>query len=226
MSNRRAFIKLVGGAAVWPTIAYGQLPRTPVIGILHSGAPSQFIDGAFRQGLQEAGFVEGQNLIVEPRFARGAYERLPALAEELVRLRVNVLAVFGTPAVRIAKSASLKSAPPIPVVFAMGSDPVAEGLVEGLNRPGGHMTGITSIAGALTPKRLELMREFLREDAAIAILINPDNPLSERERGDAEAASRAIGQRLEVLTASNPVEIDKAFAYAQAAQAQHPHHCG
>jgi len=212
MSNRRGFIKLVGGATVWPTIAYGQQPRTPVIGILHSGAPSPFTDGAFRQGLQEAGFVEGQNLLVEARWTRGAYERLPALAEELVRLRVNVLAALGTPAVRVARSASLKSAPPIPVVFTMGSDPVAEGLVESLNRPGGHMTGTTSIAGALAPKRLELMREFLREDAAIAILINPGNPLSERERRDAEAASRAIGQRLEVLTASNAVEIDKAFA--------------
>jgi putative ABC transport system substrate-binding protein len=203
---------LVAIATAWPIIAYGQQPRMPLIGFLHSGAASQFIDGAFRQGLQEAGFIEGQNLLVEARFASGVYERLPVLAEELVRLRVNVLATFGTPAVRVAKSASLKAVPAIPVVFAMGSDPVVDGLVESLNRPGGNMTGVTSLAGSLAPKRLELMREFLRPDDPIGLLINPTNPLSEPERRDAEAAARVIGQRLDVLTASTPAEIDHAFA--------------
>jgi putative ABC transport system substrate-binding protein len=189
-----------------------QPPILPRIGFLHSASPSQFTDVAFRQGLRETGFIEGQNILIESRWARGAYERLPAFAAELVELHVNVLAVFGTPAGRVAQSASRKSAPAIPVVFAMGSDPVAEGLVESLNRPGGNMTGVTSIAGSLAPKRLELVREFLRSDAAIAILINPGNPLSEAERRNTTAAALAIGQRLEVLTARNQAEIDEAFA--------------
>jgi putative tryptophan/tyrosine transport system substrate-binding protein len=129
-----------------------------------------------------------------------------------VEQRPDLLVAFGTPAVRIAKSASVKPNPPVPVVFAMGADPVLEGFVESLNRPGKNMTGVTSIAGALAPKRLELVRGFLRDDSAVAILINPGNPLSEAERKDAEVAARAIGQRLEVLTASNQAEIDKAFA--------------
>jgi ABC-type uncharacterized transport system substrate-binding protein len=129
-----------------------------------------------------------------------------------VHLRVSLLAAFGTAAVQVAKTATSKSEPAISVVFAMGSDPVAEGLVQSLNRPGGNMTGVTSIAGSLAPKRLELVREFLDADAAIAILINPGNPLSEAERRDTAAAARAIGQRLEVLTARNQAEIDQAFA--------------
>jgi putative ABC transport system substrate-binding protein len=134
------------------------------------------------------------------------------LAAELVALRVDLIIAAGTPAVRVAKTASVKPTPAIPVVFAMASDPVAEGFVASLNRPGGNMTGITSIAGALAPKRLDLMREFLRDGAAIAILINPSNPLANAERKDTEAAAHAIGQRLEVLSASNEDEIDQAFA--------------
>jgi putative tryptophan/tyrosine transport system substrate-binding protein len=129
-----------------------------------------------------------------------------------VDLRVDLLAVFGSAATRVAKTATGNSDPAISVVFSMGSDPVAEGLVESLNRPGGNMTGTTSIAGALAPKRLELIREFLRDDAALAILINPANPLSESERRDTEVASRTIGQRLEILTARNQAEIEQAFA--------------
>jgi putative ABC transport system substrate-binding protein len=209
--RRREFITLLGGAAVaWPLAARAQRSGMPRIGFLHSASPSQHV-AAFRQGLREAGFIEGQNVLIESRWASGAYERLSTLATELIGLRVDLIAAFGTPAVRVAKSASIKSVPAIPVVFAMGSDPVAEGFVESLSRPGGNMTGVTSISGTLAPKRLELVREFLRGDAAIAILINPRNPLSEQERRDAEAASRAIGRRLEVLTASNQAEIDMAF---------------
>jgi putative ABC transport system substrate-binding protein len=210
---RREFITLLGGtAAAWPLAARAQQAQMPRIGLLHAALFSQFTDVAFRQGLREAGFIEGQNVTIESRWAGGNYQRLPALAAELVEQRPNLLAAFGTPAVRIAKSASVKPNPPVPVVFAMGADPVLEGFVESLNRPGKNMTGVTSIAGALAPKRLELVRGFLRDDSAVAILINPDNPLSEAERKDAEVAVRAIGQRLEVLTASNQAEIDKAFA--------------
>jgi ABC-type uncharacterized transport system substrate-binding protein len=164
------------------------------------------------QGLRETGFVEGQNVSIESRSAEGDYERLPALAAELVGLRVDLLAAFGTPAVQAAKIASRTSVPVIPVVFSTGSDPVAEGFVESLSRPGGNMTGVTSISGALASKRFETVREFLRDDAAIAILINPNNPLSEMEQREAEAASRAIGQRLEILAARDQAEIDRAFA--------------
>jgi putative ABC transport system substrate-binding protein len=210
--KRRAFITLLGAAAaVWPLAARAQQPAMPVVGVLNGASPSPFV-AAFLQGLREAGFVEHQNILIEYRYARGAYERLPALAAELVALRVDLILAAGTPAVRVAKTASVKSLPAIPVVFAMASDPVAEGFVASLSRPGGNMTGITSIAGALAPKRLDLMREFLRDDAAIAILINPSNPLANAERKDTEAAAHAIGQRLEVLSASNEDEINQAFA--------------
>jgi putative ABC transport system substrate-binding protein len=211
--GRREFITLLGGATAWPLAARGQQAgKLPLVGLLGGASPSPFFETAFLQGLREAGYVERQNVLIEYRWARGAYERLPALAAEFVALRVDVIATFGTPAAHAAKSASLKVSPPIPVVFAMGSDPVAEGLVASLHRPGGNMTGVTSITGALAPKRLELMREFLRDDAALAILFNPGNPIGEAERRDAEAASRAIGQRLEFLTARNVSEIDAAFA--------------
>jgi putative ABC transport system substrate-binding protein len=210
--KRREFITLLGGAATWPLPARAQRSDVSRIGFLNAASPVQFIDAAFREGLREAGFIEGQNVTIEYRWARGAYERLPALAAELVGLRIDLLAALGTSAVRVAKSATATSTPTIPVVFSMGSDPVEVGLVESLSRPGGNMTGTTSIAGSLAPKRLELMREFLRDDAPIGILINPANPLSRAERQDAEAASRSIGQRLEVLTASNQAEIEQAFA--------------
>jgi putative tryptophan/tyrosine transport system substrate-binding protein len=153
--TRRDFVTLIGGAAaVWPLAAHAQRSGVPRIGFLHGASPAQFSDAAFREGLREAGFIEGQNVAFEYRWARGMYERLPALAAELVGLRVDLLAAFGTSAVHVAKSATATSAPTIPVVFAMGSDPVAEGFVESLSRPGGNMTGTTSIAGSLAPKRL------------------------------------------------------------------------
>ena len=210
--NRREFITLLGGAAAaWPLAARAQQPAMPVIGFLSAASPSLLVT-AFLQGLQEAGYTEQQNVRIEYRFAKGAYQQLPALAGELVDMRVDLIVAAGTPAVRVAKNASTRPTPAIPVVFAMASDPVAEGFVASFNRPGGNMTGITSIGGSLAAKRLDLMRGFLHDDAAIAILINPSNPLAGAERKDTEAAARAIGQRLEVLTASNVGEIDQAFA--------------
>ena len=210
--KRREFITLLGGvAAAWPLAARAQQAAMPVIGFLSGASPSLLVT-AFLQGLQEAGYTEQQNVRIEYRFAKGAYQQLPALAGELVDMRVDLIVAAGTPAVRVAKTASTRPTPAIPVVFAMASDPVAEGFVASFNRPGGNMTGITSIGGSLAPKRLDLMRGFLHDDAAIAILINPSNPLAGAERKDTEAAARAIGQRLEVLTASNVGEIDQAFA--------------
>jgi putative ABC transport system substrate-binding protein len=209
--RRREFIALLGGsAAAWPLSAHAQQPM-PTIGVLGSGSPAPLFTVALADGLKEAGYVEGQNVRIEYRWANGSYERLPLLAAELLDLRISVLATFGTAAARVAKALAVKVSPAVPVVFSFGSDPVAEGLVASLNRPGGPMTGSTSIAGSLAPKRLELLRELLRGVDIMAILINPDNPLGIAERKDAEAASRTVGQRLEIVTASNATEIDAAF---------------
>lgn len=209
--KRRNFITLFGGAAAWPVAARAQQATRPVIGVLHATSFVPF-GPAFLQGLRETGYVVGQTALIEYREARGVYERLPTLAAELVTMHVDVIYAGGTPAARVAKIASIRTTPPISVVFAMASDPVAEGFVESLNRPGGNITGVTSIAAALAPKRLDLVREFLRDDAAVAILINPVNPLSQTERMETEVAADAIGQRLAVVTASNEGEIDEAFA--------------
>jgi len=207
--QRRDFITLGGAAVTWPLAARAQRSGVSRVGLLYSTS-LQFSDD-FQQGLREAG-VEEQNVLFERRFARGDYERLPALAAKLLALHVDLLAAFGTPAVRAAKTASMKSAPAIPIIFAMAADPVAQGFVQSFNRPGGNMTGVTSISSTLAPKRLDLMREFLRDDAPIAMLINPHNPFSEAERRDTEVAIRAVNQRVEFLTASNQAEIDQAFA--------------
>jgi putative tryptophan/tyrosine transport system substrate-binding protein len=188
-----------------------QRSAMPVLGVLHSTSPS-LLGSTFLQGLREEGYVEGQNILIEYRSPEGVYDRLPALAAELVALRVTAILALGTPAARAAKTASVKVTPAIPVVFSMASDPVMEGFVASLNRPGGNITGVTSIAGALAPKRLDLIREVLHNDAAVAILINPGNPLSAAEHKGTGDAARAIGQRLEVVTASNQGEIEQAFA--------------
>jgi putative tryptophan/tyrosine transport system substrate-binding protein len=209
MIRRRDFITLLGGAvATWPMAARAQQQAMPVIGVLGS-ASTQFKD-ALAAGLKESGYIDGQNVRIEYRWAEGDYDRLPAMADELVKLHVNVLAILGTAAARVAKSASLKVSPPVPVVFALGADPVAMGLVASFNRPGGNITGSTSIAHSLAPKRLELLRAFVRGDAAMAIMVNPDT--GEIERKESEAAALAMGRRLEVLTARNESEIIAAFA--------------
>jgi putative tryptophan/tyrosine transport system substrate-binding protein len=206
--RRRSFMTLLGSAAAtWPLAARAQQAPMPVVGVLGAGSPATLFTVALAQGLKESGYVEGQNVRIEYRWAAGVYDRLPRMAADLVKLRVDVITTFGTAAARVAKAASVEVSPPIPVVFSFGSDPVAEGLVASINRPGGNMTGSTSIAGSLA-----LLREFLRRDVALAMLINPDNPLSGPERVDAENAARTLGQRLEVLNARNETEIDAAFA--------------
>jgi ABC-type uncharacterized transport system substrate-binding protein len=188
--NRRSFITLLGGAAACPLAARAQQPAMPVIGVLGS-ASGQFKD-TLAAGLKETGYTDAQNVRIEYRWAEGAYERLPAIADELVSMRVNVLVALGPAGVRAAKTASQKVAPAVPVVFAFGGDPVAAGLVASLNRPGGNITGSTSIAHSLAPKRLELLRAFVRDNAAMAILVNPDT--GQAERSDSEAAALAIGR--------------------------------
>jgi putative ABC transport system substrate-binding protein len=181
----------------------------PVVGVLGSSSPTT---NSLVEGLKETGYVDGQNVRIEYRWARGAYDRLPEMADELVNLPVNVLVAFGSAAVPVAKSASLKVSPAVPVVFSFGGDPVAEGFVASLNRPGGNVTGATSIGGSLAPKRLELLGALTHDRNGVALLINPDNPLSETERKDTETASKAIGRQLDVFTARNEIEIVRAFA--------------
>jgi len=210
--RRREFVTLLSGGTVsWVLAAHAQPSVTPVIGFL--GAPSaasyaQFA-AAIHQGLKEAGFIEGQNATVEYRWADGQYDRLPALAADLVSRRVSVIvAIGGTPATVAAKAATST----IPIVFNMTADPLRLGLVASLNRPGGNITGVAMLGVELEAKRLELLHELVPSAALIAMLVNPGNPQSEVQLQDVQRAAAAIGQRVLVLKASTEREIETVFA--------------
>jgi putative ABC transport system substrate-binding protein len=208
--KRREFITLLGGAAAWPLAARAQQPAMPVIGVLHSGsAETQKFLTPFRQGLAEAGYVEGKNLAVEYRWADGRYDRLPELAADLVRRKVNVIAVpSSTPATLAAKAASSA----IPLVFAVGDDPVKLGLVASLAQPGGNATGINFFIAELTAKRLGLLRELVPAATRVAVLVNPADPTrTETIVTDVETAARVLGVQVQVFNASTIREIDAAF---------------
>jgi putative ABC transport system substrate-binding protein len=212
MSNmkRRDFVILLGGAAAWPLAARAQQPAMPVIGLLHSGSPEAFVNlvAAFRKGLSEIGYVEGQNVAFEFRWAAGQDSGLPELAADLIRRRVAVIAAPSTPAAIAAKAATTT----IPIVFAVGGDPVALGLVASLARPGGNLTGISFLAGELAAKRLELVRELNVGATRVAVLVNPALVGAETNLKNVEAAARAIGLQIQGLRASSSREIDAAFA--------------
>ena len=209
--TRRDFITLLGGAAVaWPLAARAQQPAMPVIGFLHSSSPEPYRLRAFRQGLKDAGFIEGENVAIEYRWADSQIDRLPALAAELVQRRVAVIAASGgTPSILAAKAATTT----IPIVFALAEDPVRLGLVASLARPSGNLTGINFFGTELAAKRLELLRELVPGAIRIAVLVDPTNATNtETTVRGVEAAARAKGLQIQVLNASNSREVDATFA--------------
>jgi putative ABC transport system substrate-binding protein len=209
--RRRQFISLVGGAAAWPVAARGQQPAMPVIGLLGLTSPEAFAGelAAFKQGLVEAGYVEGGNATIEYRWARGQFDRLPPLATELVRRGAIVIAAIGTPASALAAKAATSA---IPVVFVTGGDPVQMGLVASLNRPGGNATGVYMLTSALEPKRLELLRELVPNAEVIGVLVDPNSPDTEIQLRDLPVAAQSLGQQIRFLRAGNEGDIDAAFA--------------
>ena len=208
--RRRDFLGVLGGAAASPLAAHAQQPALPVVGFLHAGSLDGYANQAvaFRRGLNEAGFVAGQNVVIEYRWAAGQYDRLPAMAAELIGRQVAVLFTGGGPlSVRAARTASAT----IPIVFTSGSDPVQAGLVASLNRPEGNVTGVTFSTRALGPKRLELIRELLPKATAIAVLHNSRNPIQPEDMAALKEAATVLKQQLNFLTASTVAEIDQVF---------------
>jgi ABC-type uncharacterized transport system substrate-binding protein len=207
--RRREFITLLGGAAAWPMASGAQQPAMPVIGFLRDTSLAEAADRvtAFRQGLKEGGFVEGQNVAIEYRFAENNRDRLPALAAELIRRPVVVI-VGNTPSALAAKAVTTT----VPIVVTTGSDPVKDGLVASFNRPGGNVTGVSFLATMIGSKRLDLLRQLVPTATTIAYLVNPNSPNTEADRREVQAAAQAIGQQLLVLDVSSERDIETAFA--------------
>ena len=206
--RRREFITLFAGAAAWVSLARAQEPRR-VIALLSSSSSDTFPGAvaAFVQGLKDTGFVEGNNISIEWRWAEGQYNRLPSLAAELVSRGVAVIVAWDAPAAFAAKAATKT----IPIVFATGADPVKTGLVDSFSRPGGNLTGVTFLISMLGPKRLELLSELLPSTSTFALLVNPNNPNVAADAPETEAAANALGRRLEVLPASTEGDLEAAF---------------
>ena len=209
--KRREFVALVGTAAAWPLLGRAQQASMPVVGFLHFASPETYahLVTAFLEALRESAFVEGQNVRIEYRWANGEYDRLPALAVELVNRQVAAIVAGGVVAAQAAKAVTTT----IPIVFNSGVDPVTAGIVTSLNRPGGNVTGVSSITLELAAKRLELLLEVMPQARVVALFINPDNPGGEREVTDVtEAAARALGLKIRKLRARNERDLDAAFA--------------
>jgi putative tryptophan/tyrosine transport system substrate-binding protein len=209
--KRRTFISLLGGAATWPLAAQAQQAAMPVVGFLNNASAWEYaaMSAAFHQGLSESGYVEGRNVIIDYRWAEGQYDRLPAMAGELVRRQVDVIVTGGSLSAVAAKAASET----VPIIFTIGGDPVQLGLVASLNRPGGNMTGVSVLSVALVAKRLELLRELVPAATRVAALVNPANTtIIESTLRDLEPAGRAMGLQIQAVRASTSREIDAAFA--------------
>jgi len=208
--RRRKFITLLGGAAAWPLAAVAQQSAIPTIGFLRSTRSDASTDllVALRKGLKETGYVEGQNLTIEYRWAENQQERLSALAADLVRQRCVAIIAGGVNAAFAAKAATAT----IPIIFATGVDPIKSGLVGSFNRPGGNITGVFSVSASMEGKQLGLLREVVPTAAVIGMLVNPTSPGSERQERETQAAAQALGQQLHVFKASGERDIDNVFA--------------
>jgi putative ABC transport system substrate-binding protein len=207
--GRRELIAVLGSAATWPVVARAQQPAMPVVGFLNGGTPAGFarLATAFRQGLSEAGYVEGRNVTIEYRWAEGQYDRLPMLAADLVQRGVTVIAATGGAALA-AKAATVT----IPIVFMSAGDPVREGLVNSVNRPGGNLTGATTFSSVLGAKRLGLLHQIAPSAASIGYLMNPTNLTGELEMGEAQSAAHSLGHEIIVLRVGTEHDLDTAFA--------------
>ncbi len=211
--KRREFVALLAGAAAaWSFAAHAQQPAMPVIGFMSTLSPESISRpvAGFHGGLKEAGYIEGQNVAIEYRWAQGHYDRLPELASDLVRRKVAVIvASGGDPSPQIAKAATQT----IPIVFGMFGDPVREGLVDSLSRPGGNATGVTIFGPAAVTKRLQLLHDLVPKAGVIAFLMNPSNPNGNIEMGAAQTAATSLGRQIVVFNASTESELDAAFAH-------------
>jgi len=208
--KRRDFLTLLGGVAAMPLAAQAQQPGLPVIAYLNQQSPDIAAAGlrTLRKGMSEAGYVEGRDFATEIRAAGGQYDRLPELVADLIRRRVSVIVTAGVPATTAAKRATTT----IPIVFQMGADPVAFGLVASLNRPGGNVTGVATLGVGLGPKHLELLHELVPAARMMALLVNPSNPSSQAVTGELAAAARALGLQLQVVEARTERDLDGTFA--------------
>ena len=209
--KRREFITFIAGTAAWPFATQAQQPAMPVVGFVNAASPEPYarMQSAFVKGLNEASYVENQNVKIEYRWAEGKIDRLPALVADLVHREATVIAATGTPAALAAKAATTT----IPIVFEIGSDPVQLGLVASLNRPGGNVTGIAQLAIEVAPKRLELLHEMIPKARIIALLADPtDRAIFENTTRGAQSAARSLGLELHVLNVSTDHDLDAAFA--------------
>jgi putative ABC transport system substrate-binding protein len=211
--KRREFIAIAAGAAALPLVARAQQAAMPIIGFLNGSSPAGYAHmvAAFRQGLKETGYIEGQNVVIEYRWAEGHLDRLPALVADLVRRQVSVIAATSTPANLVAKNATST----IPIVFTTGSDPVRFGLVTNLARPSGNVTGVTQMSVEILAKRIEIAHDLVPTATIMAVLVNPTDPLADFEVRDAQAAALTLGLKIQVLRAGTEAEIDDAFTAVQ-----------
>jgi len=211
--ERRKFVTLLGGVTVaWPFTTSAQQPTMPVVGYLHSASPAPFahLVAAFRQALNESGYAEGRNVTIEYRWANGQYDRLPELASDLVRRQVAVIVASGG---SVSALAAKKASSTIPIVFSAGDDPVKIGLVESLSHPGGNVTGVNVVIGALDSKKLGLLRELVPNATFIAVLENPKLPAVQDRLSTVQAAARSVGQQIEVFYVSDEKDLDTTFSH-------------